>query len=34
MASIGIIRNTESATVQGALDEICARLKQLETSKP
>lgn len=25
---------TESATVQGALDEICARLKQLETSKP
>ena len=25
---------TKSATVQGALDEICARLKQLETSKP
>ena len=25
---------TESATVQGALDEICARLKQLEASKP
>ena len=25
---------TKSATVQGALDEICTRLKQLETSKP
>lgn len=25
---------TESATVQGALDEICSRLKQLESSKP